>query len=55
MVKKPIPNNAPKKGTKLQKNLGVSKEEEKRAVANTKVIDVNKRRYFMDEPPMDDG
>ena len=41
---------APKKGTKLQKNLGVSDKEMKRAVAVTHTIDVNKKRSMKDEP-----
>jgi len=41
---------APKKGTKLQKNLGVSNEEMKRAVAVRHVIDTNKRTRTNREP-----
>ena len=40
----------PKKGTKLQRNLGVSDKEIKRAVAVKHTIDVNKRKGMKDEP-----
>lgn len=40
----------PKKGTKLQQNLGVSDAEIARAVAVTHTIDTNKRKKFGDEP-----
>jgi len=46
------PNKAPIKGTKLQKNLGVTDEEKKRAVAVDYVIDCNARTSGNSEPKM---
>lgn len=48
------PNKAPKKGTKLQRDFGVTDEEKKRAVATDYVIDTNKRGKLGDEPKMTD-
>ena len=48
------PNKNPKKGTKLQREFGVSEEDKKRAVEVDYVIDVNKRRTFKGEPRMTD-
>ncbi len=44
------PNKTPKKGTKLQKNLGVTDEEIKRTVAVPFIIDVDKRTKLGEEP-----
>ena len=44
----------PKKGTKLQQNLGVSDKEIKRAVAVNYTIDTDKRKKLDDEPKMTD-
>ena len=48
------PNKIPKKGTKLQKNLGVSDKEKRRAVAVDYVIDTAKRSPKNSEPKMTD-
>ena len=58
MMKKTTKKETPKKGTKLQQNLGVTDEEIKRAVATTYTIDVNKRKVLNkvnnEEPKMVD-
>jgi len=42
----------PKKGTKVQRNLGVRDDEIKRAVAVNYTIDTNKRKRMGHEPKM---
>jgi len=44
----------PKKGTKVQQNLGVRDDEIKRAVAVNYTIDTNKRKSMEHEPKMTD-
>ena len=43
---------APKKGTKLQQNLGVTTDEIKRCVDTEYVIDTNMRKHMNDKPRM---
>ena len=42
----------PKKGTQLQRDLGVSDKERARAVDTDYVIDVNKRKGMYDKPKL---